>query len=291
MCVKELEPALIERGTGYAGTALHIPPILSANSNVATDADSADTTISVVLSTRAMREIFGSLTTSTGPCGGNSGARSDSRNAGTCVEVTASCPSRMLNTAKRSFSMSTTSPSVIHGARYCGLTYFFASIGITPPYSQTYRRKVLPYELENRVIAAYKKSGLTIPLFRKTSCAVAFAHREGDYNGHYGVPDICDICPVGQVARCANAYRRPSTEEFETLLRQYGYHATFEVGNGHITVDGLSDEERYHLQHALGFQVWDRRYPHLQHQHGRAPVGYGNESDGATQTTAENKKL
>jgi DNA repair photolyase len=163
---------------------------------------------------------------------------------------------------------------------------FFASAGITSPYPEVHRRKILPQGLEDRIIAAYKKSGLTVPLFRKTSCAVAFAHNEADYNGHYGVPDICDICPPAQAARCAASHRKPSEEEFAALLCRYGYDTAFEMDDGHVTVVGLSDEERYHLQHTLGFQIWDRQYPHLRRQHGRAPVGYergvGNVSHSVT---------
>jgi len=151
---------------------------------------------------------------------------------------------------------------------------FFANIGIAPPYSEIHRRKILPQDLENNILRMYKECGLTVPLFRKTSCAVAFAHHESDYNGHYGVPDICDICPTDQVARCAQSHKKPSEEEFAELLQRYGYDTVFKVGDGHVETVGLSEEQRYHLQHTLGFQIWDVKYPHLKNQHGRAPVGY-----------------
>ena len=39
-------------------------------------------------------------------------------------------------------------------------------------------------------------------------------------------------------------------------------------------VSGLDSEQpRYYLQHALGFQVHDVRYPHHTRQHGRASIG------------------
>jgi len=40
-------------------------------------------------------------------------------------------------------------------------------------------------------------------------------------------------------------------------------------------VSGLDSEQpRYYLQHALGFQVHDVRYPHCTRQHGRASIGW-----------------
>jgi hypothetical protein len=40
-------------------------------------------------------------------------------------------------------------------------------------------------------------------------------------------------------------------------------------------VTGLSSEQpRYFLQHALGFQVHDARHPHHANRHGRAGIGW-----------------
>jgi hypothetical protein len=40
-------------------------------------------------------------------------------------------------------------------------------------------------------------------------------------------------------------------------------------------VSGLATEQpRYYLQHALGFQVHDVRHPHHERRHGRADVGW-----------------
>ena len=78
--------------------------------------------------------------------------------------------------------------------------------GVTLPYGQQdyHRRKAMPAELDAAVIAAWRASGISTPLFRKTSCGVAFAHAAADYNGHWGVREICDICPVAQQQRCAD---------------------------------------------------------------------------------------
>jgi hypothetical protein len=40
-------------------------------------------------------------------------------------------------------------------------------------------------------------------------------------------------------------------------------------------VAGLDSEQpRYYLQHALGFQVHDVRHPHHVNRHGRADIGW-----------------
>jgi len=44
-------------------------------------------------------------------------------------------------------------------------------------------RKVMPHDLDGRVVAAWRESGISTPLFRKTSCGVAYAHSAPDYNG------------------------------------------------------------------------------------------------------------
>ena len=50
---------------------------------------------------------------------------------------------------------------------------YYRANGLPEPYGQTARRKIVPEELEQRVLAAFSDSAT---LFRKTSCAVSFAH-------------------------------------------------------------------------------------------------------------------
>ncbi len=48
---------------------------------------------------------------------------------------------------------------------------YLRSLGVDVPYSDGYdRRKVMPAELDEKVIAAWRESGASVPLFRKTSC-------------------------------------------------------------------------------------------------------------------------
>lgn len=84
---------------------------------------------------------------------------------------------------------------------------YYRANGLPEPYGGTARRKIVPETLERRVLAAFAHAG---PLFRKTSCAVAFAHGLPDYNGHYGIRELCDICPIQQLDRCSRAHRVPT---------------------------------------------------------------------------------
>ncbi|HXZ72369.1 MAG TPA: hypothetical protein VEH31_16075 [Streptosporangiaceae bacterium] len=67
---------------------------------------------------------------------------------------------------------------------------YYRANGLPGPYSQTARRKIVPETLERRVLTAFAESA---SLFRKTSCAVSYAHGLPDYNGHYGISELCDI--------------------------------------------------------------------------------------------------
>jgi DNA repair photolyase len=143
------------------------------------------------------------------------------------------------------------------------------------PYDSTARRKIVPETLEQRVLAAFAGSA---SLFRKTSCAVSYAHRLPDYNGHYGIRELCDICPVSQIGLCRSAHRVPSAGQIYQVARALPDAATMQVvdiSERAAVVSGLDDEQpRYYLQHALGFQMHDVRHPHHARRHGRADLGW-----------------
>jgi hypothetical protein len=67
----------------------------------------------------------------------------------------------------------------------------------------------MPEAAEQRILDAFGDGGSWGALFRKTPCGVAYAHGEADYNGHYGVRELCDICPEEQLARCAKTWTQP----------------------------------------------------------------------------------
>jgi hypothetical protein len=157
---------------------------------------------------------------------------------------------------------------------------YYKANGLPEPYKATARRKIVPETLERRVLAAFAGS----TLFRKTSCAVAYAHGLPDYNGHYGIREICDICPLNQLGRCAEAYRVPSAEQLRevasTLPEARGL-VVVDITERAAVVSGLETEQpRYYLQHALQFQVHDVRHPHHEKRHGRADIGWKESSQG-----------
>jgi DNA repair photolyase len=143
--------------------------------------------------------------------------------------------------------------------------------GVPDLYPEVARRKILPRDVEQRVLAAMAGK----PLFRKTSCGVAFAHGIADYNGHYGIREICDICPAAQLVRCASAHRRPEIQIVQDLARTAGLEIhSVSVDDRRIEVAGSSEQQRYFVQHSLNYQVHDRSHPHLRERHGRAEFGW-----------------
>ena len=153
---------------------------------------------------------------------------------------------------------------------------YLTALGVPLPYddNDVHRRKVMPAELDAAVVAAWRASGISTPLMRKTSCGVAYAHQTPDYNGHWGVPELCDICPVAQQERCAAAHRQPDAADMDRVLTQFGYESPYLIEPGHVWTHGLGEQRRYALQHTLGFQMWELDQPHFFHAHGRSPHGY-----------------
>ena len=183
------------------------------------------------------------------------------------------------------------SPQQLHAAKYLahsadatvftGLFYrdeiasYYKANGLPEPYEDTARRKIVPETLESRVLAAFDES---TPLFRKTSCAVSFSHGLPDYNGHAGIPELCDICPVGQRNLCRSAHRMPTSRQLHEVagaVPEGRGLAVLDITERAAVVSGLPDEQpRYFMQHALGFQVHDAAHPHYRGQHGRAAIGW-----------------
>lgn len=157
---------------------------------------------------------------------------------------------------------------------------YLRGLGVEVPYGDDayHRREVMPAGLDARVIAAWRDSGITTPLFRKTSCGVSFAHQVADYNGR-GVRELCDICPQIQRTLCADQHRRPSPEEFEAVLGDLGYTSDHLIEDGHVWTHGLGEQRRYAIQHTLGYQIWELDQPHLLHAHGRSLTGYQPSAD------------
>ena len=152
---------------------------------------------------------------------------------------------------------------------------YYKAAGLPEPYEDTARRKIVPEMLEQRVLTAFVES---TSLFRKTSCAVSYAHGLPDYNGHYGIQELCDICPLSQLNLCRQAHQIPTAEQIHkvaAVLTDAQSLEVVDITERAAVVSGLDTEQpRYYLQHALGFQVHDERHPHHAHRHGRADIGW-----------------
>jgi len=141
--------------------------------------------------------------------------------------------------------------------------------GVPDLYDDIARRKILPLDVEARVLREF---GDTL-LFRKTSCGVAFAHNIADYNGHFGIKDICDICPKAQLGICANAHQEPTRTQVSNLAERAQLRPNFiKINGGRIEVDNSTEQQRYFIQHSLNYQVHDVAHPHLPKRHGRADI-------------------
>ncbi|WP_244884215.1 radical SAM protein [Carbonactinospora thermoautotrophica] len=184
---------------------------------------------------------------------------------------------------------------VAHATVFTGLFYrdeiaaYYRANGLPEPYGETARRKIVPETLEKRVLEAFR-TGNGGPLFRKTSCAVSFVHGEPDYNGHYGIRELCDICPTQQLDRCAVAHRVPSAEELREIAARLPEGEDFqvvEVSERAAVVAGLEEQPRYFLQHSLGFQIHDVRHPHRHRRHGRADIGWPDTGSSSVESPHE----
>lgn len=166
-----------------------------------------------------------------------------------------------------------------HATVFTGLFYknqirdYYRAHGLPEPYADQARRKIFPQELEQRILAGAAARQGGSPLFRKTSCAVAFAHRLADYNGHYGIRELCDICPAAQIQRCAKAWTPPASAPVAAMATELG-GSLVTINHRAVVVDGLDEQRRYRMQHSLGYQVHDVTTPHHRHRHGRAEIGW-----------------
>ncbi|MGH4017944.1 MAG: radical SAM protein [Pseudonocardiaceae bacterium] len=152
---------------------------------------------------------------------------------------------------------------------------YYRANGLPEPYKTTARRKIVPETLELRALTAFLDS---TSLFRKTSCAVSYVHGLPDYNGHYGIRELCDICPLSQLDLCCSAYSVPTTDQIQEVARvlpEARDLRVIDITDRAAVVSGLSEEQpRYYLQHTLGFQIHDIRRPHHARRHGRADIGW-----------------
>lgn len=163
-----------------------------------------------------------------------------------------------------------------HATVFSGLFYrqeiaqYYQSQGIPEPYTSTARRKLLPLDEEQRLLSMYQAHAPSTPIFRKTSCGVAYAHQQPDYNGHFGITELCDTCPSAQYATCQAAWEKPDEALLSSLCQRLGAEGEPVVTERSIIVRGLDEQRRYFMQHTLGYQVHDADKPHHYDRHGRA---------------------
>lgn len=179
-----------------------------------------------------------------------------------------------------------------HATVFTGLFFrteiaaYYEAHGMPMPYDHTARRKILPELAEQRILDYFgRPEQPDAPwgaLFRKTSCAVGYVHGEADYNGHYGIRELCDICPTAQLDRCQAAWKRPDPADVTAQARALGATGDVRVTDRAIVVEGLDEPPRYYLQHGYGYQCHDHAKPHHHRRHGRADIGWPTREDSAS---------
>ncbi len=166
-----------------------------------------------------------------------------------------------------------------HATVFTGLFYrdeirsYYHSMGIPEPYEEIARRKILPSSTEDRVLHAFAE-GAGSPIFRKTSCGVAYAHGLPDYNGHVGIREVCDICPKKQLDLCISSHREPRIEDVASVAAQIGDARVVDITPRSVILEGFGEQQRYFMQHAFSYQFHDVMKPHHYGRHGRADVGW-----------------
>lgn len=170
---------------------------------------------------------------------------------------------------------------------------FIASLGVSLPYGldDVARRKAMPAEIDAKVVAAWQRSGIRTPLYRKTSCGVSAVHGVADYNGHWGVNELCDICPLAQQNLCRDAHRAPTTGELDAIFDKLGYTSPVVFDDGHVWTQGLTEQQRYPIQHQTRYQIWDTTLPHFDGNHGRSLVGFTPDEADQRHITAIRREL
>lgn len=185
-----------------------------------------------------------------------------------------------LNDSPRHLARAIELSKTAHATVFTGLFYreqiraYYQASGLPELYSETARRKIFPQHLEQNILEAFKVTPQAGALFRKTSCAVSYAHSLPDYNGHYGIRELCDICPPIQAKRCASAWSKPLPSEVKELSEYMGAKSIPRIEDHAVEIEGLDEPQRYYIQHNLGYQVHDPRYPHKFKRHGRSEIGW-----------------
>ena len=128
-----------------------------------------------------------------------------------------------------------------------------------------------------REVVEYRKSGLSLNHIQgcPLDCAYCIRHTYGLWDQRTPKALMTDARAVDI---CRQAHRIPTIEQLHeaaSAVPEGRGLVVLDISDQAAIVSGLDSEQpRYYLQHALGFQVHDVRYPHSTRQHGRAGIGW-----------------
>lgn len=162
--------------------------------------------------------------------------------------------------------------SIVAGIRINShLKKVFDNLQIEIPFKFDTEHKVITNETYNKILDTFKKHNPDYPIFKKTSCGLAFICKMADYNGHSGRINYCSpecasyhICfAKGSIGFCSEDCKNyelcksssenvVTTEDINKLLKIIGKNAEFEIGKYVITIKGeFTQEEVTFMRHKL----------------------------------------
>jgi DNA repair photolyase len=130
-------------------------------------------------------------------------------------------------------------------------------LGIPP---ELYQRtgEWLPAETVSRIYSQATEICPAYPLYRHSSCALAFVLSRPDHTGTYHRKDICvpSHCPNSQRLVCSSNSACPSRAKISEVLSRINRTLPFTCSDECIVIDGdVSQEEFAYLLHNLRFPI------------------------------------
>jgi DNA repair photolyase len=157
------------------------------------------------------------------------------------------------------------------------------SLGVTVPYNEAeyQRRKTMAADLDTRVVAAWRASGTSTPLFRKRPAASPTPTPPSTTTATGASASSATSAPSTSNADAPAPSNNPPTSRCAQPSTTSGSTHPGSFEDGHVWTTGLGEQRRYALQHHFRYQMWDIETPHVIGAHGRSMTGHDLDPDQA----------
>jgi DNA repair photolyase len=115
--------------------------------------------------------------------------------------------------------------------------------------------KTMPSDFIGRLLEARDAKGLSVPVFKRTSCAVSYLKSSRDYNAHWANPErnCSSGCPNRERCRDASV---PAGSDVKFLMERLPSDNDFAINENFVGINGnLTEEETTFLRHNLLFPI------------------------------------